>query len=335
MSDSGWTRFVRLRADVEREDHRNEMTSRTGWRERVEVVDHRALFNYHQRRLLELVRGHGRAGVAVFALHRRAGIAGHLWLAATDQLRAGTIGRHSSVDLFLADDGQLSLRHLLVLVQMPSHELRVRVADLATPAGFQAEQGGVLRAVDANGTLALRAAGYSLFFIPTGGPPVWDATAEDPWSTLPPRVVVADARPSRPSRRWRFRQRPSDTNVRPREGPSETGPEPLLQPHERIEGHLIIASGAIEQRLAASARALDRGILLGRYSRCAGSTGEMSYSVSRVHAALVRWEGELHLIDTGSTNGTFKGDRRVKCEPLEPGFSYGLGRLRVRWEPAC
>jgi hypothetical protein len=273
--------------------------------------------------------------VAVFALHRREGIAGHFWLAATGQLRAGLVGRHGAVDLFLEDDAELSLRHLLVLVKRKvSGSLVLRIADLVTPTGFQAEEGGLLRAVEANGTLVLRAASYSLFFVPTGGPLPWDPDAASPWSTLPPRVPITEARPSRAHRLQRREHRDERTEVRFREGPFGPGPEALLQPGERVEGQLIITHGACEERLAVGARALERGVILGRYSRCAGNTAAVSDDVSRVHAVLLQCDGELHLIDAGSTNGTYRGDQELKCEPVQPGCRYRLNRMPVRWEPA-
>jgi hypothetical protein len=334
MNDSETTRFVRLRADVERDGARNEVTRCVSIRDVVEFVDHSVLFNHHQRRLMQIVRDQVRPGVAIFALHRREGIAGHFWLAATEHLRAGLIGRHSAVDLLLKDDAELSLRHLLVLVKRKAAGgLTLRVADLATPTGFQAEEGGLLRAVEANGTLVLRVASYSLFFFPTGGPLPWDPEAASPWSTLPPRVPITEARPSRAHRMRRPEHRDERTEVRFQEGPFGPGPEPLLQPGEPVEGQLIIDPGANEERLAVGARALERGVILGRYSRCSGSTLAENYDVSRVHAVLLQCDGELHLIDAGSTNGTYHGDQEVKCEPVQPGGRYSLDWVPLRWEP--
>ena len=56
--------------------------------------------------------------------------------------------------------------------------------------------------------------------------------------------------------------------------------------------------------------------------------------VSRVHAVLLAQDGEVMLIDAASTNGTFTGDREVKCEAVEPRRSYSLGKMHVIWEPS-
>ena len=334
MDDSQLTRFVRLRADVDRRSGRNDETLCVGTRthERVRLVDHRGLFNQHQRRLSQLLHDYPKPGIAVFGLHWSAGIAGHFWLAATERLRAGTIGRHSAVDLFLRDDDELSLRHLLVLVKARQDGLRVRFADLATPGGFQAEEGGVLRGVDANGTVILRAATYSLFAFPTGVPVPWNVDVADPWSTLPARVLLTEPREQLLTRARPLELRPGDTSLAFCEGPFEPGPAPLLRVGEELEGHLILGSGTHE-RLAVGGRALERGIVVGRYARCSGDTAEMSDDVSRVHAVLLRFDGEDHLIDTGSTNGTWLGSEEIKCCVVEPGREYRLGRMHARWEP--
>ena len=335
MSNSDCTRNVQLAADIHRDRAHNQGTRCASQRmERVVLVDHHSLFNLHQRRLHQILREFPQPGVAFFALHPVHGIVGRLWLSATDQVRAGTIGRHSEVDLHLPHDEELSLRHLLVLVRASPRSERIQVLDLATPGGFQAEQGGVLRAVDANGTLILRAASYSLFFFPTGTPPPWDPDAQDPWLSLPARVVVADERVAAEPRRSRVgRRSPNETSVSVREGPSEPGPAPVREPGEEIEGLLILSTGGAQARLSVGGRALERGVILGRYSRCAGDTAVMSDQVSRVHAMLVRIEGTLHIVDTGSTNGTITGNRAVKCEPIGAGQAYALGRMIVRWEP--
>ena len=328
---SNHTRFIRLSPASERSDGRNGRTV-FGWAhatEPVKLVDHRGLFNHHQRRLHQILSEYPRPGVAVFAVHGRDGMAGHLWLEASERLRAGTIGRHSRVDLFLPGDGELSLRHLLVLVR----RARIQVLDLATPAGFQAEQGGVLRGVDASGPFVLRAASYSLFLFPTGAPPPWDRHAADPWSTLPPRLVSSSERsPRRPSSGPRAD--PGQTAVGVREGPCEAGPLPALEPGETAAGLLLIENGGAQECVAVGSRALERGLILGRYARCTGDTGVTTNDVSRVHAVLIEQDGEVHLVDAGSSNGVSRDGGPVKCEAIAPARTYHLGSMRVSWEPA-
>lgn len=52
--------------------------------------------------------------------------------------------------------------------------------------------------------------------------------------------------------------------------------------------------------------------------------------VSRRHAAFVRHQGRIHLLDLASVNGTFLNGKRLKAEMpylLKPGDQIGLGDL--------
>ncbi|MBI5666694.1 MAG: FHA domain-containing protein [Chloroflexi bacterium] len=54
--------------------------------------------------------------------------------------------------------------------------------------------------------------------------------------------------------------------------------------------------------------------------------------VSRRHAALVRYQGQLHLLDLSSVNGTFLNGERLASEvpyPLSPGDAILLGNLNL------
>lgn len=52
--------------------------------------------------------------------------------------------------------------------------------------------------------------------------------------------------------------------------------------------------------------------------------------VSRRHAALVQFKGDLHVVDLGSINGTFINGKRLTPEtpfPISPGDEMRLGTL--------
>ncbi len=340
MSDSQRTRIVSLARDFEREELSNTRTHVTGAAtrlfQRVTFHDYRHLFNGVQRELHATLSAQPAPGVLVCAADARGRVEGTLWLSATESLRAGTVGRHGLADLPLLGDDGLSLRHLLVLAHRDGSRIRLRAMDLATPGGFQAETGGVLRAVQADGPVVLRVASYSLFLFPTGARPPWNPDAADPWRTLPPRLVLTEerARP-RPVRERPPREPGSGTVVTLRPGPIEPGlgPEPLLLEHELPEGALVLSTPGGRAELGVGATALERGLLLGRYARCAASTGEIDSQVSRVHAALLRHDGRLFLVDTASTNGITLRGEKVKCAPVQVGDWYAFGdRLRVKWE---
>lgn len=54
--------------------------------------------------------------------------------------------------------------------------------------------------------------------------------------------------------------------------------------------------------------------------------------ISRRHAALVRYQDALHLVDLGSVNGTFINERRLRPDtpyPLNAGDHIRLGTLEI------
>jgi hypothetical protein len=336
MGDSQETRVVRLRADIERtrSGNRGTMVGLAPQPPRVVMADHRAIFNQHQRRLHQLTRGYTKAGLAIFALHAEREIAGHLWLQASETLRSGIIGRHSQVDLYLADDEGLSLRHLLVLVKRREGGLWFRIADLATQSGFQTERGEILRAADANGPFIFQAGNYSFVVIPTGETPPWDPEDDDPWHTLPPRIRVRDEGKANVRIDPPARPRGRMTSVTHVQGLAEPGPERVLDSGESVRGHLLLSSGGIQERLSVGGKALQRGLIIGRYARCVGDTANMADAVSRVHAVVIEMDGQVHLLDAASTNGTFVVQQEVKCVPMLFGATYTLGGTLLRWEAA-
>lgn len=89
---------------------------------------------------------------------------------------------------------------------------------------------------------------------------------------------------------------------------------------------------------------LERGLLLGRYTRCDGANClGASDRVSRVHALLITRRGRTWLIDVGSTNGTEvlaldRGDviatldDQMRLWPLGPGEGFRIGGVEVLLE---
>lgn len=330
MGVSEVTRFIRLRADVDRTLATNEGTrvAHPSRPDDVRFVDHHSLFNRHQRRLHQVLREFPRKGVCVFAVHPQHGLAGQLWLEASAGVRAGSVGRHAEVELHLPFDEALSLRQLLVLVTRGDGGTRIQVVDLATPGGFQAETGGVLRAVTADGPCVLAVASYSLFLLPTGAPTPWEPQAADPFLTLPPRRLVTRTRP-RPEPRRLGEGQALVTECR---GPVMVRADRLREPGEPVVACLTLGAGALAHRLELGASALERGVLLGRYERCAGDPSALEFDVSRVHALVLSVDGEPWLFDAGSTNGVFAGEAQVRAVPLDEVTAYRLASLPLGWQ---
>lgn len=326
------TRYVRLHEDFDRDGALNEGTcvARSG-----PLVAHlrpspEFLFNRHHQELFVTASRFTRPGFAVFALHQELGVAGHLWLEATDELRASGIGRHSCVDLFLPEDRNLSLRHLLLLVRGGPEGLRLRVMDLATPNGFYLESGESLRAAEADGFLVFGAASYVFVAIRTGAALPWALNSPEPWRSLPKRVVLARQERLAGAALPHGVEK-EDTSVTLPRGPVEVGSESLVGPGEAPRGRLHLVAGDHAEILGIGQAALDRGVLIGSYHRCAGTRRDPDRSLSRVHAVLITIEDVLHLADVGSRNGTFLNDVELRCAPVDPGATYQLGQVQLRW----
>lgn len=331
MRNPETTRFIRLGTGVVRTRAENQGTRiqdpRLG---NATPPDLRTLFNQHHRRVEAIQATYTRPGLAVFALTSEGGVGGHLWLEASENWRAGTIGRHSAVDLFLPADENLSLRHLLLLVSGGGGAFQVRVVDLATPTGFVTEEKEPLRALAADGPLVFGAARYLFVALPTGEHLPWDPEARDPWSTLPRRLFVPRLPPTR-VQPW-LRQQDA-TSLSRLEGPTEVDADALVETGESVSGHLVVTHGGIAARWAVGSRALARGVILGRYERCTLGRGSEDERVSRVHAVILALEGVVHIVDAGSMNGVTLGEAAVHCAPMQPAETYALASMHVRWMP--
>ncbi|MDP1825425.1 MAG: FHA domain-containing protein [Archangium sp.] len=238
-----------------------------------------------------------RPGVFIFAAHRDVPT-GRLWLAATEAPRAGTLGRHESVDLPIASEAALSLRHVLFVVRLVAGRVRFSAIDLETPGGLHT-RGGAQRVTESERPTLLRTAGLSFFCVPTG-----------PNSALP--VDAFDAR--------RLLEEP----------PRSRQPSLAELFLRRPGGGLTMCLGDQVLPLTVDAAMLERGVLIGQQERCDVLIPDRF--VSRVHAVAVTIEGVPYLVDTGSTNGTWHHSAvQVKCWKLEDGDRFAVGRATVEW----
>lgn len=245
-----------------------------------------------QRMMASAVSEERRPGLFVFAAHLQYGHVARLWLEASAQPRAGTIGRHEAVDLALPLDDALSLRHLLFVVRRAGQGVQFQAIDLETSNGLQLETGQAARLVEASGPLILCASDFLFFCFPTGQPVPWDRDSRDPWSTLRPRQV------SRSVSEW-------------------------PAPAEELAGRLSVQSESGARGAAFGASALRRGVLVGRAARC--DLVVPVGTVSRIHAVFLQLEDGLWVMDAGSTNGLWRGDEEVKIARVVEGQPLELG----------
>lgn len=318
----------------------------------------------------------GAPGVAVVAVDtQRVRVAGSMCIAAKPgMVNAGIVGRHGQCDLFLEGDGALSLRHLVVVVDPmtawdgpsagPGWDVRYRLIDLRTSGGFRDEAGRQLEAATVEGPAFVFIGRYALYCFPTGAADAWPDDPKAAIAALPERIY-SDERDAEPDRWRRGRHAQSSGRDQWAEGSKVEDPEPAADSFSsqrasvitrvtsvngparaRIdglgEGDELLGTLELQSRLGndsvrVGAAGAERGLLLGRYSRCdtAGATSLSLEKISRVHLLVVRIGDDIWAIDTASTNGVASGGTGVRVHRLQPGDELSLadGVGAVRWRP--
>ena len=257
---------------------------------------------------------------------------------ASADLEFVTIGRHTSCDLTLECDEAVSLRHLVVGIRSVRSGVRLRLCDLGTGVGLRIEDGFACEALASEGAAFVSVGDYQLILLPTGrlAPLPWSAPAAHAWAGIPERVYF-DWRTS--SRAGKYpapvRLLPSPDNrsittqivdppmqlrhIRP--PPGTRGP--------RIGSVLLTASG-LRERYEVHAADLERGLLIGRYERCA--FGAEDERLSRVHLMLLRDGEHIWAIDTASSNGTSAAGTPLRQLRLAPRAELDLANaVLFRW----
>jgi len=236
-ASSNETRVLRVGWSAEGEEAANDGTRyrslRAGW------LNVKGVFNAHQRQLAGLLRREQRPGLMVFVLGPTE-VEGCLWLAATDEPRCATIGRHFNADLYLPTEEALSLRHCLVLVRRVGDGIRVHAVDLGSTAGMQLETGEPARAVEADGHFFLRVPGAVIGCFPTGVELPWNPSAVPAFTTLKGRHVVAALEQPEPI--WRQHDSGRESRVTTFAGPVGVSPSELLENGEVPAGILALDS---------------------------------------------------------------------------------------------
>ncbi len=205
-----------------------------------------------------------------------------------------SLGRHTCCDLPGLRDA--SLRHALVLA-WPSAEHPVEVIDLRSNTGLVVSSGKSVERLRGSGPMRFTAGSdeVTVLYAAPNAPLEIDLPHElEGWIDIEERRMLgelSDRLPSPPKTNPSYVVRDGVTLVRACDG-------------------RVLDEGRHEV-IRASARQLREGLLLGRYERC---DKHLMFSfdsgVSRVHAFVVEREGSLHVVDVGSSNGTFIIDAR-------------------------
>ncbi len=336
------TRVVRIRPGLRR-DHGRDVATQLGLvrATREGPIDAEALFTSRYAGIREAWGRYTKQGVVIFAFDERDDPIGELWIeASVDKTRAAVIGRHSMCDLMVPSQHlMISLRHLVLIVHATSYDhVKVRVLDLATKSAFSDEAGRTLQAVTSDGPLFLRAGTVELMVLMTPEIGELPEQASLAYASLPDRVFfdeiegVADDS----ARHRRAREVPllaGQTLVAANSGPVMAAKD-LLREGEIPAGTITMRGGGQVTRRAVGTTALDRGVLIGRYSRCdfGAVVDDNQSELSRVHLLIVKSGDDVLAIDTASTNGTVLRDKMRKIAPLQDGDVLELsGELQVVW----
>jgi FHA domain len=255
----------------------------------------------------EWVEGCRAPGLAVVALGA-GGIQAKAYLSARPaEINTAVVGRHGKAEIFLGPDPWLSLRHLAVLVYPARlhHEVRFRLVDLRTSAGFSDARGAERRAIESNAPYVAACGDYAVVFAPVTEPAAV-------WPRDPDRFIETF------------------------NGDVLTNPETLeglkLDAREEPVGELVVTSREGTGAVPVSRRAIGSGILLGRSDRCDGGGLLLDRHISRVHLLIVEVAGKIYAVDTASKNGVFRKTRPECATVLESGTTISLaGRATVEW----
>jgi pSer/pThr/pTyr-binding forkhead associated (FHA) protein len=230
--------------------------------------------------------------------------------------RVLTIGRHSQC-AFRLPARDVSLRHLAAHVELGEGGAMIaRLWDLKSGQPFATEDGIAARAVVAEGPLFVTVGRYVLLFLPPKllSGDGWPKSAADGWEALPPRQFIDRKTAAQPvpgpvapaERRLGDMHERGISRITRVQAPAMLGAEAVRGP---VWAEIAVEDAAGVATHPVSAEQIDRGVLVGRSSRCQVGVAADD-SVSRVHLLIVRIGREVWAIDTASTNGT----TRTGCE---------------------
>ncbi len=226
-------------------------------------------------------------------------------------------GRHSECDLGSIPGA--SLRHALILLWPPAGDQTspfAEVLDLGTQTGIALPDGRSAMRVAGSEPIrvGVASADVALLHARAGQPlPLEPSGLSELLGEVPGRVEVTE-HANQPYTRHlditRLRdlkaQSPDDAGKSCIEVPVKPAPERTFgSEHLMLTQMIRLDRGHAGARVNVRAEDLERGVRLGRYLRCRGSSvlGRDDH-VSRVHALILDRGGHRWLFDTASTNGT-------------------------------
>jgi hypothetical protein len=252
------------------------------------------------------------------------------------------VGRHERTDVALQSDPSLSLRHVLVILQLDANgNPFVRVLDLRSGTGMKDEQGTSHYSVAANGPVALEIADSVLFVLPANVDLEATSDRAAAFKTLEWPVPVPWIPDRAPEARLREISEVTHCSsvVSVVQGRTGMG-RPIIRRHgEKRVGMIRLEYDDTRHDHDVDATALRTGVLVGRYGRC--DLSELSIKmpdvISRVHALFISMEERVHVFDVGSTNGlTYQSFpiRTLALPEHHPSIFDITEGVRLTWWPS-
>jgi len=307
---------------------------------RYPPLDAQKLFSRHWDAFRAAFEIHRRPGLLLMALDELSGEIGRVWIEVTaDKLRSITVGRHARCDLVIPEQrSEVSLRHLLLLARRGADErIRTRLIELRTETAFSDESGRLLNAAVCEDTAFLRLGSLVLVLLPTSAAPV-AASADDAYAKIPKRLFLDERTGFAPpgeqlaalaDRRDRFT---SSTAISSVAAPEALRRSRSPEPAESV-ATLRLHYGRQRTEIAIAATTLERGILIGRYSRCdLGFDLSCAERLSRVHCLIIQDHDGPVAIDTASSNRMTVDDQELRVIALTDGTHWDLANeLELTW----
>ena len=219
------------------------------------------------------------------------------------------LGRHSRCDLRVLD-AEVSLRHLLIQgTRLPDGRRVVRMLDLRAQLPFHLLDDEPRRSVVATGPLVARVGRWVVVAFPIDGstPPA-----------DPPEIAVAEV----PDLASAVRSDPDESSAGSRISAVPRSTEMTALEHFDVDvgdAAITVARGDLRARVSVSREDLERGVLIGRASRCVdgGIREVLDTHISRAHVLLISDGSDVFAYDLASTNGMYVDGRPVRSLRLD------------------
>lgn len=318
------TRIINLKEQAQQQGRNNDQTVMLP-NFSIEKIPFESLFYRNHTKIKSFIPN--ASGLCVFVFSNYS-LVGQAFVASKENIANSLIlGRHNQSEVFLANDPNLSLRHLVFIVHRRGSGVKFQILDLHSTSGFKNELDQPCRSITANGPTFIRLNHYHIMCFPIPSTALKDDDPIRTWNNLPKRQH-------------------SDHNIEVPDDESlivsHAPPEPLKDgptKHPIAKLELFFGQNHVCQPL--KSESLKRGIIIGRHDKCEKIFQPFLLHpyISRIHFLLIEIEDEYYIIDTASTNGVYvecSRHLRIKLSSFQRFYigdtSSKKDRLYLEWK---